>query len=348
MLTGQNGILNRAGEAKEKTDIAQIDESVKLAIAEAITEGTGTIDKEKIENSLNKYFQEGDYNLVDDSNGWIITVAGKKYHVTSNGGLSSSDKADDNKEDNNKDDNESWEKLTATDKVERLKNMSARLAVFDRSVSGTKSDYNAKIIDDDYNTIEKTATMDKAECQCRKVREIFNKAVEMNLVKDYTDLEIRTITSNDGNERNIETIFAPIEEESIVLFDFYAYNFEQKSGGIIPMALTLDYSICPNGKEWLNGRVPNLNKGSITNPESDGGDRESILAWIDEEYAKNGFVGMQARISGEDYKNVTITEAGQVVHRKISVLTKTDFVKAMKELNLDLSEYEGKCVHPVK
>ena len=352
MLTWQNGILNRAGEAKEKTDIAQIDEIVKLAIAEAITEGTGTIDKEKIENSLNKYFQEGDYNLVDDSNGWIITVAGKKYHVTSNGGLSSSDKADDNKEDNSKDDdkdeNESWEKLTATDKVERLKNMSAGLAVFDKSVSGTESDYNAKIIDDDYNTIEKSATMDKAECQCGKVREIFNKAVEMNLVKDYTDLEIRTITSDDGTERNIETIFAPIEEESIVLFVFYTYNFEQKPGGIIPMALTSNYSICPNGKEWLDGRKPDFSTGSITNSESDGGDRESILAWINEEYAKNGFVGMQARLSGEGYKDMTITKAGQVVHRKISVLTKTDFVKAMKELNLDLSEYEGKCVHPVK
>lgn len=169
----------------------------------------------------------------------------------------------------------------------------------------------------------------------------------MNLVKDYTDLEIRTITANDGNEKNIETIFAPIEEESIVLFDFYTYNFEQKPGEIIPMPYTLNYSICPNGKEWLNGCAPTFEKGSITNPEADGGDRESILAWINEEYAKNGFVGMQARQTLLD-NDKTITELGQVVHRKISVLTKTDFVKAMKELNLDLSEYEGKCAHPVK
>lgn len=44
----------------------------------------------------------------------------------------------------------------------------------------------------------------------------------------------------------------------------------------------------------------------------------------------------------------TVTEIGQVVHRKISVLTKTDFVKAIKALNLDLSAYEGKCAHPIK
>ena len=37
MLTGQNGILNRAGEAKEKTELASKDEQRKLAQAEAVT-----------------------------------------------------------------------------------------------------------------------------------------------------------------------------------------------------------------------------------------------------------------------------------------------------------------------
>ena len=36
MLTGQNGILNRASEAKEKTEIASEDEKRKLAQAEAL------------------------------------------------------------------------------------------------------------------------------------------------------------------------------------------------------------------------------------------------------------------------------------------------------------------------
>ena len=34
MLTGQNGILNRVAEAKEKTGIAQSEEKVKLAAME--------------------------------------------------------------------------------------------------------------------------------------------------------------------------------------------------------------------------------------------------------------------------------------------------------------------------
>ena len=36
MLTGQNGILNRAAEAKEKTETAGIDEQRKMAQAEAL------------------------------------------------------------------------------------------------------------------------------------------------------------------------------------------------------------------------------------------------------------------------------------------------------------------------
>ncbi|MFR2196797.1 MAG: hypothetical protein ACLS5Y_04455 [Clostridia bacterium] len=36
MLTGQNGILNRASEAKEKTETSNKDEQRKLAQAEAL------------------------------------------------------------------------------------------------------------------------------------------------------------------------------------------------------------------------------------------------------------------------------------------------------------------------
>ena len=41
MLTGQNGILNRATEAKEKTDQAQIDESDKMVQMEAMIQTAG-------------------------------------------------------------------------------------------------------------------------------------------------------------------------------------------------------------------------------------------------------------------------------------------------------------------
>lgn len=91
MLTGQNGILNRAGEAKEKTGIAQIDESVKLAVADALTKGTGSITKTNLEEALNKYVGEGNYGLSDVTDGWKISAGGKRYNVTSQGGISEED-----------------------------------------------------------------------------------------------------------------------------------------------------------------------------------------------------------------------------------------------------------------
>ena len=288
------GIFEKAKEAKNKSENAELEENKKL---------------DEFEKEIDKYLPDG--------NGETKT------------------------------DDDSWKDLSVTDKIKKLKEVNAKLAIFDKSVAGTKSDYNSKVIDDDLNVLEKSSTMEEAKCECGKVREIFNKAIEMNLVKDYTDVQVQTIVNADGTEQKKEIIVAPIEEESVVLFDFYAYNFEQKPG-IIPMAFSLDYFLNPNGKEWLNGWQPNFNTGSINNTKSDGGDNESILTWVNKEYVKNGFVGMQARVNMKGKENLTITEAGQVVHRKISVLTKTDFVKAIKALNLDLSAYEGKCTHPIK
>lgn len=233
---------------------------------------------------------------------------------------------------------DSWKDLSVTDKVEKLKNTSAKLAVFNKKVAKTQSDYDSTAYDDDFNSLGKPTSIDKALCECGKVREIFDKAIEMNLVKDYADVEIQTITSTDGTTKKREIIVAPIEEESIVLFDFYLNNPEQKPG-IIPMPYSSNYAINLNGKEWIDRGEPDFS--------SNGGDNESILAWVNKEYAKNGFVAMEAKSTA--FKNLTVTELGQVVHRKISVLTKTDFVKAIKALDLDLSEYAGgKCTHPIK
>ena len=53
MLTGQNGILNRATDAKNANGTAQIDEQVKLAVAEALSNGlvsTGASEKNSVLN----------------------------------------------------------------------------------------------------------------------------------------------------------------------------------------------------------------------------------------------------------------------------------------------------------
>ena len=52
MLTGQNGILNRVAEAKEKIGIAQSEEKVKLAVMAAIADGNGTLTIENLKKEL--------------------------------------------------------------------------------------------------------------------------------------------------------------------------------------------------------------------------------------------------------------------------------------------------------
>ena len=379
MLTGNNGIIKQAQKSKDRSEQSRVEELVSVAIGSVISKYNGNISEitpKMIADQINEDEGRSDVYAENETTfptNIIFPKENRKAEAKLNTSSSSNGNNGNNGNTGSGDntgsggnntgdsgntgggntgggttpgENEDYKDLTVSDKIDRLKNMSAKLEVFDRSVSGTKSDYNATAKDDNLNEIGKPTSIDQAKCECGKVREIFNKAIEMGLVKDYADIETQKITNKDGTESSKEIIIAPIEEESIVLFDFYTYNFEQKPGGLIPTAFSIDYAMNPNGKEWLDGGVPNFAKGSLENPEKDGGDKESILAWVNSEYAKNKFVGMQ--VKSPIKINSTVTELGQVVHRKISVLTKTDFVKAMNALGLDLSAYEGKCTHPVK
>lgn len=51
-----------------------------------------------------------------------------------------------------------------------------------------------------------------------------------------------------------------------------------------------------------------------------------MLTWVDSNYAKNGFVIMQARMTM--YRDVPILQLGQPLHMKIEVQSQTDFRKA--------------------
>ena len=64
MLTGQNGILNRAAEAKEKTQVANEKETVNMAAMEALTEGNGTITKEILTKTMKAYLGKNDVELT--------------------------------------------------------------------------------------------------------------------------------------------------------------------------------------------------------------------------------------------------------------------------------------------
>lgn len=104
------------------------------------------------------------------------------------------------------------------------------------------------------------------------------------------------------------------------------------------MPMSVNYEINPNSKEWFDG--------SRARFADDSGDFENMLVWVNDDYAKNGFVMMMAKAI--IYDDTPLKQLGQVTHMKIEVLSQTNFRKAMKALNLDLSAYEGKCTHPTK
>ena len=88
MLTGQNGILTRAGEAKEKDDEAQISEKIKLAEFAAMINKNVTVDYGELKKALTTELGvEGtDWTITPESSTpWEVTVNGKKYAISSSG-----------------------------------------------------------------------------------------------------------------------------------------------------------------------------------------------------------------------------------------------------------------------
>mgnify|MGYP004631846439 CR=1 FL=1 len=97
MLTGQNGILTRAAEAKENNDKAQTDETLKMAVMEALTEGQGVITETNFRNALNNNLGAGKYSINSAEGGWIISglPSGNSYTVSSNGKISGDENSND-------------------------------------------------------------------------------------------------------------------------------------------------------------------------------------------------------------------------------------------------------------
>ncbi len=327
LVLGENGLIKNAKDARDKTSQTGKEESEHMKssstwIGETVNETTGENGSQgsKPDNSENQ-----------ETN-------------TENGGSNTGSGSDTDIDDGDDDDAEpEWKKLTEEERIEKTKKLDARLALFNSDVAGTIDDINHKypktenkkrIYDENGKYVyemtgEKYKSVDEAKCECEKVREIYDKAKEMGLVKVYDEIE---------SEHS--SVTATINEPSVVLFDFACRNEEQKPG-VVPVSFAVNYEINPNSKEWFDSYGPDLHKDE----NKDGnGDYENMLAWVDGDYVKNGFVIMQARMT--IYTDVPILQSGQTVHMKIEVLSQTDFRKAMKALNLDLSAYQGKCSHP--
>ena len=88
MLTGQNGILNRANEAKIATINKNAEEKVKLAVMEAMTESdSGILDKDKLIEKIGNYGGTVTNNEFPLS----VTMDGKNFIVESTGVVATND-----------------------------------------------------------------------------------------------------------------------------------------------------------------------------------------------------------------------------------------------------------------
>ena len=92
MLTGDNGILTQAQNAKNKTEQSGEEEKVKLAVVAAKTDGYGTIKEEDLTDELIKYFEnESNFNIEPskNENSYLITITGseRSYYVEENGNV---------------------------------------------------------------------------------------------------------------------------------------------------------------------------------------------------------------------------------------------------------------------
>ena len=80
MLAGENGIIRQAQEAKDKTEKADVEEQVRLAISAARIEGNGQIDKETLKTELDKLGYAGtdtDFPFEGTINGTKVTITDK-------------------------------------------------------------------------------------------------------------------------------------------------------------------------------------------------------------------------------------------------------------------------------
>lgn len=84
MLSGDNGILKRATDAKENTGISQIQEQINLAYHSALVEGRGKVEKGTLETELTKEFPGSEISVTTDANDsskWVVTVDGVSLTV---------------------------------------------------------------------------------------------------------------------------------------------------------------------------------------------------------------------------------------------------------------------------
>ena len=81
-------MLTKAGQAKEKTGIAQTEEEIRLAVNASFMEGLGKLTYSSLVKELNTNLGEGNYSISpnnDDTEKWTIEANGYETEITKNG-----------------------------------------------------------------------------------------------------------------------------------------------------------------------------------------------------------------------------------------------------------------------
>ena len=81
MLSGDNSILSKAGEARDIAGEKDIAERVQIAYLGALATGKGTVTEDKLKEELTKQFGEDGYELSQDLSKVTIPKGGKEYDV---------------------------------------------------------------------------------------------------------------------------------------------------------------------------------------------------------------------------------------------------------------------------
>ena len=82
LITGENGIINKVQDAKNKTKDASELELIYMAIAEAKMNSTGEFEEDVFKESLDGYFSDTGYNLNgSQEDGWELNINGELYEI---------------------------------------------------------------------------------------------------------------------------------------------------------------------------------------------------------------------------------------------------------------------------
>ena len=79
MLSGDNSILNKAGQARDITGQRDIEERIQIAYLGVMANEEGSFSRNKFVEELDKTFGEGKYTLSTD--GSTLTIDGKDYET---------------------------------------------------------------------------------------------------------------------------------------------------------------------------------------------------------------------------------------------------------------------------